>query len=369
MYGRPLLREDRPSNLRFTVLLNPPMFSSHDHFRAEYLLMHDEQRISDHFSLVRTTDPATAGEHDDEHKGALLAAMGVSDMKDSEADFMTEGYLVWERRPARKLLRGKDMLPRTKLEKWLYAFFLKICLPYPRGKYSDRPVYSPLNLTALIRLVSHLAEIGYPAHWLSGVLSALCARNITTTARPPRREATTPADVDATVPALEMIIAPWRAEFTTILSIWSRLLPFGFIAPPGAVVPPAEIAEFSVTFPVFEDKETQLRVPHFVLLFWNAADGDAPPYDGSISHILRDDETGDRSALTRELKSEAMNIFTAMKFVTATRTASFWCRTDVIQRMRDEGWEVFIWRTDTWTRVTEGVSVKDGVTLKGLWKQ
>ena len=39
LIGKPLLRTDRPSNLRFNNLLNPPLFDSSEHFLSEYMLM------------------------------------------------------------------------------------------------------------------------------------------------------------------------------------------------------------------------------------------------------------------------------------------------------------------------------------------
>ncbi|KAK3358423.1 hypothetical protein B0T24DRAFT_129299 [Lasiosphaeria ovina] len=368
MYGRPLLREESASNLRLTVLLNPPEFGSHEHFQAEYMMMHDKKRIADHFSIVRIVDPhaeQTSPEQDE-----VLSSMNLSD---AGRRFMSEGYIVWEKCPVKKLSRGKDMLPRPALEKWLHALFLKICVPYPREKWTGSPVYSPLNLTAWMRLVAHLADLGYPAHWLSGVVSALCGDTITTTASFPRRLVTSPADVDATLPAHSVRISPWTAEFTTLLSIWSRLLPFGFVAPPRALAPPAELAEFAVSFPAFKD--VQLRVPHFVLLFWKSPSEkyEAPPSGTALWQILREDDEGRGWAVPLEkrnkIKTECLRIFTAVTYVAATRTASFWCRKDVVQLMRDGGWKVFFWRTDTWTQVTKGVDVKDGVTMKGLWSE
>lgn len=148
-------------------------------------------------------------------------------------DFAVEGYQIWEKAAAGQIPH-KDLLTRPALEKWLYAHFLKICLPYPRGWKEDLDTsegHAPLNLTAFIRLVCLLSERGYPSHWLSGILSVLCGggpdAEITTTARPPVRVFTTSADVDAAFPSMKMTVAPWRAEFTTLLSIWSRLMPFG----------------------------------------------------------------------------------------------------------------------------------------------
>lgn len=347
MYGRPLLREDRASNLRFIVLLNPPMFSSHSHFQAEYLLMHNNKRITDHFSLTRRAND-----------GAPKGPGG----------FMHVGYMVWDRAPARKLT-DKNLLPRLALEKWLYAHFLKICLPYPRDRFSDRPVHAPLNLTAFLRLVSQLSERGYPSHWLSTVLAALCGdkqeSEILTTARAPHQIATSEADVDAVHPAIKMTVAPWRVEFTTLLSIWGRLLPFGFIAPPGALAQSRDIAEYSVSFPKFFEEQT--RIPHFVLLFWDFQAGEIPGM-GRMRRFLLDDEAGDTSERVRDMKRRSVHVFSTFKFVTDTRTASFWCRADTMREMMGGDWKVFIWRTDTWERVTQGVSVKD-VRLLRTWDQ
>ncbi|KAK4221335.1 hypothetical protein QBC38DRAFT_492290 [Podospora fimiseda] len=78
---------------------------------------------------------------------------------------MTEGYFVWDQVPARKLLPQQGRLSRQALETSLYAFFLRLCLPYPRPSQERAPLYSPLNLTVFLRLVGHLSSIGYPSHW------------------------------------------------------------------------------------------------------------------------------------------------------------------------------------------------------------
>jgi hypothetical protein len=346
MYGRPLLREDRPSRLKFNNLLNPPMFESHDHFQAEYLLMYKNEQIADHFSMVRrNTDPV--------------------DLLDKEP-FMLEGYWEWEGLPARKLSHGKGMMSRQALEKWLFGFFLKICLPFPREKFTDRPVYSPLNLTAFLRLVSHLAEIGYPAHWLAGILSSIYEGTITTSARPPSDEVTHPRDIDGnSEPMQELTVVPWTAQFTTLLSIWSQLMPFGLITSPGNLVSPTDIAEFTVDFPPFID--TYLRTPHFVLVF--LSDDVAPGLpSGDLWYFLRHDEG--MAGWEVLLLDECVHVFNTIKFASATQTASFWCRTDFMQKIKDEGgWEVAIWRVDTGEKVTKGVKVREGVTMKGLWGQ
>ncbi|KAK5656582.1 hypothetical protein OQA88_4561 [Cercophora sp. LCS_1] len=247
--------------------------------------------------------------------------------------------------------------------KLLYAFLLKICLPSKRPKHSDGPVHSPLNFTALLRLIAHLADTGYPPHWLSGVLSGLASGEIATTARTPKQIVTTPADVDATCPLLKMAAAPWRTEFTTLLSIWSRLMPFGLIAPPTALVPLAEIGEYTVSFPAF--CEAGLRVPHFVLAFW--IEEDAPPLpQNRLLEAMRDDDKADKSALSKEIRRKSVHVFGAVRYVTATRTASFWSRTDIMNKLQGGDWKVYICRIDTREKVTSGVKVRDGVIPQRL---
>lgn len=57
MYGRPLLKDDKPAHLEYNVLLNPPKLKNREHFRAEYMLMYDDKRVTDHFALRQP--PAT----------------------------------------------------------------------------------------------------------------------------------------------------------------------------------------------------------------------------------------------------------------------------------------------------------------------
>lgn len=367
MYGRPLLREDSPSNLRFTVLLNPPMFTgdSDSHFQAEYLLMHDDQRISDHFSLKRR-DPENIFDSLPAPMADLLSMMQPGGLDGHPG---AGGYFTWDAvvPEKEKLTHGEDdLLPRPALEKWLYALFLKICLPYPRERFSDRPVMAPLNLTAFLRLLALLSERGYPAHWLSGVVAALCGGEVETTARAPRRVAADPAEVDAVHPARKMSVAPWRAEFTTLLSVWSRLLPFGFVAPPGALVGPRDVAEYSVEFPAFE--EEQVRVPHFVLVFWDSKYRTQIPNGRGMRRALLDDETVETVGGLTDLGRRSIRVVSVFKYVPAARMASWWCRADVMREMTDGEWGVYVWRTDTWEQVTKGVGVKDVRELR-TWEQ
>ncbi|KAL2209499.1 hypothetical protein CC79DRAFT_1356602 [Sarocladium strictum] len=174
LFGGPLLRDDQTSNLRFYNLLNPPMFKDHDQFLAEYLLMVDPAQVLNHFGLSRQQDAASSA-----NDNPLMKMLGP-------VSFYEENYFIWT--PSRtKRIPTNQRLSRASLEHWLYSHLLKICIPHNRPISSNSPVHAPLNLTTFFRLVVHMHEVGYPSHWLSGILHSICEGKIITRARFPRR--------------------------------------------------------------------------------------------------------------------------------------------------------------------------------------
>ncbi|GAB0146017.1 hypothetical protein EsHS_00006429 [Epichloe bromicola] len=252
--GRPLLKEDQPSSLRFVNLLNPPEFPDHETFQSEYMLMYDMQHIRRHFLVTRRPSELTSRDLPQRFKTSLTPFTLMP--------FAFEGYMIWDRMPNSKM-SFEQLLPKPEFEKWIYAHLFKICLPYPRPIHSDQPVNAPLNLAALIRLAIAMFEVGYPAHWLLRILSRICTGVMTTSARPPTKRVSDPVDVVAKRPAREMTVQPWVPEFTTLLSIWRRLLPFGTDSLGGTLVPLASIAKYSISFPTVRTEND--RLPHFML--------------------------------------------------------------------------------------------------------
>lgn len=110
--------------------------------------------IRNHFSLTRR--PA------DNPMASMPGPPGSPPMPISP--LTVDRGMIWDSQPTKKLILGRDSLSRPQLEKWLYSFFLKLCIPAPREPEDIPPMNSPLNLTAFLRLISHLHEIGYPAH-------------------------------------------------------------------------------------------------------------------------------------------------------------------------------------------------------------
>lgn len=99
-------------------------------------------------------------------------------------------YCLWERIRPQRALTFEQLMPQSKLLHWLYTHFLKICLPYPRARGDDGMglIFAPLNVTAFVRLLEHVSELGYPTHWISNMIDSIFSGQITTTARPPSQQ-------------------------------------------------------------------------------------------------------------------------------------------------------------------------------------
>lgn len=372
LHGRPLLREDKASNLRYTVLLNPPAFKTHEHFQAEYLLMPDEQQIKANFGLERRPPRDAARVSEITNKGFSI--------------FMAEDYIVWDR-AATASKRWPPPPARGALERFMHAHLLKVTLPHERPAESGAPVRAPLNATALLQLAAHMGSrsgAGYPPHWVSGVLAAWCSGTLSTTARAPRQLVVEPESARAAHPRVDVCIAPWRAELTTLVGIWRRLLPFGAMATAAAAAAAgggtaAEDGRRSTPAPLGQIRRYSIKLEglpppigqrscQFTLVFWDAASNGAatPPRD--LRRLLLDDEEagGDVSEAARKIREHGVHVVTTLDLVQKTATASFWLRSDVVEEMRAGDWRAFVWRTSTWERASDGARVAD-IADEGPW--
>ena len=118
-------------------------------------------------------------------------------------------------------------MSRVDLETWLYRLFLKLSIPNERAIRIMTLIYSPLNLTVFVRLCDHLHKIGYPAHWLSGVVGNIMSGEVRTKARPPRSDPLQIKEIKVDMPRLAQSTRPFVAELTTLLGIWSPVPSFG----------------------------------------------------------------------------------------------------------------------------------------------
>ncbi|KAK8098145.1 uncharacterized protein PG998_013631 [Apiospora kogelbergensis] len=234
----------------------------------------------------------------------------------SDAMYPLTTYYKWERVAApSKAMEFGELMTQARLAKWLHSHFFKICLPYERGPAFDL-VYAPLNLTVFMRLLVHVSELGYPAHWFSKV---------------------------------RVSVEPWKMEVAALVNLWQPLFPFGLVTTStdsGKMLAPMdEINKYTVKFPPF----------------FQAGE---PPDD--IRPLLLDDETGDKTASADYARSEVVRVVTTFKWSTDSRTATFWLREGDMTEMIRENWLLYVWRTDFWDRQsTSGLGLKDADNTSG----
>ncbi|KAI0181821.1 hypothetical protein GGR52DRAFT_584258 [Hypoxylon sp. FL1284] len=303
LYAGPVLMEGSGTGVTSCVLRNPLQWRTVDHFNAEYLIMHDREGIRKHFLMK-------LGERDQ-----------PSEMPFKMLDFGDmASYHRWEK-CRDGALPLEQLMPQPSLSRWLCSHFLKICLPFPRPKWEMASVYAPHNMTVFLRLLVQMAEVGYPGHWLSSLLTSLCSGSITTTARAPRRYVLDHAAADAKYPSRTMNVKPWAPEVSTLATMWRGVLPFAVVAPRGILPSPETIVEYSIYIPPCPASE--VTVPHFALAFWDERKwGKAPK---CLRLILLDDETGHV--------------------------------------------QVCIWRVDTWMRLTPSRSMLNAFRRLRTWKE
>lgn len=353
LFAAPLLKEPGYSDVRFTVLANPNKFQTHEQFQAEYALMPSGAMIDNHFHLERVPPPSVPNPR---HPGGT---------------FYEEIYFIWKLQSDRKLPWEKFM-KRSEFERWVHGLFLKICLPYPRPVFGadGSPVYAPLNLTVFFGLILQMHEVGYPAHWISGVLNTICEGTITTTTRAPRAEVVKPQDVEKVYLARNINVAPWKAEFTTLLSLWRHLFPFGIssissFGSKAAVAPVDGIFHYRIKMPCFDGN--QLRMYRFQFVFWDMSQEREPPRE--LHTLLSDDEKGDVSAAAQATRDKGIHVVSVFRYAADTQSVSFRLRKDVLDGMLSGpgDWRAYIWRTDNWKKVSEGVLVATNLEMEGSW--
>jgi hypothetical protein len=345
----PILRHDGISQMTSKVLRNITRWNSHNQFLAEHLLLGNRKQISDHFTTYLSAQSVK-----------VETILSGKSLPDGRPLAMSSTY-SWIRSNSLPLPWEK-LMPRQELEKWFHAHFLKLYLPFPRQRWDDNQVFAPLNITTFFRLINHVYEVGYPAHWLSAILSKLCEGEIVTTARAPRALVT---DVDLVLhmyPSRKLCLKPFMVEFKTLLGIWRRLLPFGLHLSNETLPDLRTIREFSITFHPWYPTYTES--PNFVLVLKNRR----YEVDDHLRQVLLDDETGDTSTVAVRIRSEpGIHVISTFKWKTETAVATFWLEEGIMDDIQNGcDWEAYIWRTDTWLAALGPVLLhQKGVLNKG----
>ncbi|KAI1362012.1 hypothetical protein F5Y08DRAFT_355671 [Xylaria arbuscula] len=233
---------------------------------AEYLLMQDQGWIQKHFAVKLSSLTPESGIH------SLFSMFPLLD------------YKMWESVGRRELVLA-ERLPREKLFFWLYSIFFKICLPFPRSIPDFSLVYAPLNMTAFMRMLDLVAELGYPPHWICIIVCAIASGEINTTAK--------------------ICVRPWADEFTSLAAMWRGVWPDGTLVLTRNLLPPLSgISEHSIQFTDFT--ADNLSYPHFALVFWNQRKYGDPPRN--LRPVLLDDEKGDTTSSACAIRANGVKV-------------------------------------------------------------
>ncbi|KAK5115399.1 hypothetical protein LTR85_009859 [Meristemomyces frigidus] len=279
-----------------------------------------------------------------------------------DSPLVVTAYIRWHR--TETSAESGQLMARDELERWLHRLFLKLSIPKERQGRDFVLIYSPLNLTAFVRLCSHLHHIGYPAHRISGVLSEIMSGKLTSKARPPRSEPLKIREVkdEASNKVIEQSTAPFVAELSTLVSLWQQAgaLPFGILST--AIPDVALVHKYSVIFDDVPDLVAE--TPSFVLLLLDA--GLLPPGSKTIRPYLLSDEESDKSRRAQAIRERGLHVLSMWEWHRPNKTATFWLRKDVFEALDVAKWSLSVWRTDNYISQSRPQRMSDVRDL-GAW--
>lgn len=197
-------------------------------------------------------------------------------------------------------------------------------------------VYALLNLTTFLRLLSPIAKLGYPAHWLSPVVTSLLEGEITTIARAPRRLVLLQKDVDDANPPQKMTTKPWSVELSMLVGLWERSLPFDLFANSRLVPRLQDIFEYTITFPAFANDDP--HIPHLMLVVYDEKTFGTAPRE--LRSLLLGDETNSDSVVHRGVRG--VRILTTFQWNAKNRSATFWMSHNDFEAMVQENWRIYV---------------------------
>lgn len=325
-----ILKNSQAAKLNTTCLRNTSLWQSQDEFHCEYMAVSDTKMLS------RVTELQLTGKEGD------------------FPFFPMNGYMEWRRsRLVIPAFQYEDLLPRAELMRFLYMHFFKLALPCGRGLSDDNIgsyVQPSLNLTCFFRLLIHLHELGYPAHWLADVLSNILANQVVTTARPPRSLPLQPQEVSHhnNSPA-EMCVGPFVSEMSTLTVLFQRILPFTPIS--NALPSVNMIHQYSMELNWLGPPKNN-EAAAMVLFFF---DMETHFPDHNIRDAL-DSSSASSSNTLKRFREHGCVVITSFSCtgLRTSRTVKFWMREDVMDRIHQqhEHWSCAVWRADDWQRLT-----------------
>lgn len=205
--------------------------------------------------------------------------------------------------------------------------------------------------------------MGYPAHWISGVLDNICSGKITTVARPPRSDLLSSEETNTAFEHLVQSTAPFVAEMTTLLSMWQPTLPFGIIS--RHIPPVQEVHQYSFTFK--EVPNLAGEFPAFILMLFSLSLFTTEFDFSRLRRFMLSEEKASKKKKVRVAWQEGIHVLSTWRWDRQRKKATFWLRKDVCDKLDRREWGISIWRTDTWMRHAGPWELWEGLVDEGPW--
>lgn len=353
LYALPLCRRCPSVFVKANCLRNSSSFNTVLDYLSEYQLITDDKML---LQLAQTV---------------IL----IRENKDFPWPMAYYTYYTWSGPNAHSY---PDLLPRKAFTKWFYGLFFRWALPFNQNpRIVAEIILSPLNLTILFRLIPHLCTLGYPAHWLSEILTNIITNNVITTARPPRTKPMRPADVKRKYAEKKLCTAPFAHEMATLAALFQPLLPFAVLSP----LVPSLGSVYKYTFHLPSYITTQGQSSSLALVFIDHSL--LPPLGKSgfmafktNLRLILDPSWGDEVDGTVKgghwdtMRERGLRVWSTLKWDAERREASAWMDEGFVEGVGGMEWACGLYRTDVWMPVFEKPAVVSGVVKKGkLWGQ
>ncbi|KAJ7663880.1 hypothetical protein DFH06DRAFT_1393704, partial [Mycena polygramma] len=257
------------------------------------------------------------------------------------------------------ILRKQELpLPLTKLATrpelitWLTRVLLYTLVPSSshQGRFRSR---RPHNLVAFIALLMYLHGVGYPAHWLSEFLQTILSGSLVTDIALYTANWPIPvSDITRRVPARAVRLDPWTAELETILATGLQAIPFSVPLADDLVSHHTDIGTF----------EAKVKADLFQMGNFMGVPPPADPVVGLLLYKLTPGVSADTLVTrlplvldgARSPEPGTLCVLTAQE--TVDPPVIRWKLSKArVARMREEGWAMVAYRTDTKSAFTDPV--------------
>ncbi|KAH8665117.1 hypothetical protein BGZ60DRAFT_516386 [Tricladium varicosporioides] len=272
-------------------------------------------------------------------------------------------YYAWSQaqlvRSWSKKSKFSDLVPRAEFTTWFYALFLRVVLPFKQSLESRaRIIFSPLNISVLLRLASHMVGLGYPAHWFSEIFHSIISGSITTTARPPCASPLKASDVHRPHATRKLCTSPFRHELATLMRLFEPILPFQVA---DELTPrKEEIYQYNFHLPGYDNSNPQPSC--LALLFMSHNYTSSIPNNAAMDRLklhprslldpaAYESEASLKSSQFEALRGNGLVLWSSFTFDVENKVASAWMGEgfiDMVGGMDGDQWTVGLFRTDIW---------------------